>query len=299
MFAFNSDDIANMSVNGIGKSAISRIKGKSWNTINRWLQQAFLFAKQFNSLVLQGYEINELQADEIRTFVGSKTRVRWLITALEVSTRLWVGKVFGRRSYKNVKTCLLDVLRRGHLNKRFLFTTDGFNFYRWVALKYFKDNCIYGQVIKKRRKNRITSIRRSLIIGHQKELDHALLNSEDSETLNTSFVERHNLTIRLGSSYLGRRTACHARESIALEEHLELLQLHYNFIRPHLALKFGKEIRTPAMQAGLVRQKLSFRDIFSKRLYLFLLLDWVYAFLAWNFIERGDFRFLGLRVNNT
>jgi len=65
MFAFNFDDIANMSVNGIGKSAISRIKGKSWNTINRWLQQAFLFAKQFNSLVLQGYEINELQAAEI------------------------------------------------------------------------------------------------------------------------------------------------------------------------------------------------------------------------------------------
>ena len=59
------DDIANMSVNGIGKSAISRIKGKSWNTINRWLQQAFLFAKQFNSLALQGYEINELQAAEI------------------------------------------------------------------------------------------------------------------------------------------------------------------------------------------------------------------------------------------
>ena len=29
------------------------------------------------------------------------------------------------------------------------------------------------------------------------------------------------------------------------------------------ALKFGKEIRTPAMQAGLAERKYSFRDIFT------------------------------------
>ena len=35
-----------------------------------------------------------------------------------------------------------------------------------------------------------------------------------------------------------------------------------NFIRPHRALKFGKVIRTPGMQAGLVARRLRFRDIF-------------------------------------
>jgi hypothetical protein len=29
-----------------------------------------------------------------------------------------------------------------------------------------------------------------------------------------------------------------------------------------MALKFGREVRTPAMQAGLVGRKLTFRDIF-------------------------------------
>jgi hypothetical protein len=48
-----------------------------------------------------------------------------------------------------------------------------------------------------------------------------------------------------------------------LGEHLELLRCHYNFIRPHLALKFGKEIRTPAMQAGLCQRRLTFRQIFA------------------------------------
>ena len=37
---------------------------------------------------------------------------------------------------------------------------------------------------------------------------------------------------------------------------------YYNFVRPHRALKFGKETRTPVMQAGLVARRLSFRQIF-------------------------------------
>jgi len=97
-------------------------------------------------------------------------------------------------------------------------------------------------------------------------LEEALSNSEDSETLNTSFIERLNLTIRQGTAYLCRRTICQARSRERLEEHLELLRFHYNFSRPHRALKFGKEIRTPAMQAGLITRRLSFRDIFSLRL---------------------------------
>ncbi len=37
----------------------------------------------------------------------------------------------------------------------------------------------------------------------------------------------------------------------------------YNFVRPHMALKFGLEVRTPAMQAGLSTRRLTFREIFS------------------------------------
>jgi hypothetical protein len=93
-------------------------------------------------------------------------------------------------------------------------------------------------------------------------LEEALRHSEDSSKLNTSFIERLNLTIRQGSAYLCRPTICHARWKERLEDHLELLRCHYNFIRPHRALKFGLEVRTPAMQAGLVSRRLSFREIF-------------------------------------
>ena len=89
------------------------------------------------------------------------------------------------------------------------------------------------------------------------------MDTKDSSTLNTSFIERHNLTIRQGSSYLHRRSPCHSREVEYLRGHLALLQCYYNFIRPHRALKFGPEVRTPAMQAGLVDRKLTFRDVFT------------------------------------
>ena len=97
-------------------------------------------------------------------------------------------------------------------------------------------------------------------------LEQALRDSEDSLKLNTSFVERLNLTIRQGSAYLCRRTICQARWKERLEDHLELLRCHYNFVRPHRALKFGREVRTPAMQAGLTRRRLTLREIFSSRM---------------------------------
>jgi hypothetical protein len=97
-------------------------------------------------------------------------------------------------------------------------------------------------------------------------LQQALQESEDSVKLNTSFVERLNLTIRQGSSYLGRRSICQARCRKRLEDHVELLRCHYNFVRLHRALKFGQEVRTPAQQAGLTNRALTLREIFSHRL---------------------------------
>ena len=71
-----------------------------------------------------------------------------------------------------------------------------------------------------------------------------------------------NLTIRQSSAYLSRRTLSHARSTDTLDAHLELLRCYYNFVRPHGALKFGRETRTPAMQAGLATRRLTLRDIF-------------------------------------
>ena len=116
-----------------------------------------------------------------------------------------------------------------------------------------------------RKSNRIIKVERRALHGAAWRFDDALNNSEESSTLNTSFIERLNLTIRQSSAYLSRRTLSHARSTERLDEHLELLRCYYNFVRSHGALKFGREIRTPAMQAGLTTRRLTFRDIFSEQ----------------------------------
>jgi hypothetical protein len=102
-------------------------------------------------------------------------------------------------------------------------------------------------------------------------LKQALQESEDSVKLNTSFVERLNLTIRQGSACLGRRTICQAQWKQRLDDHLEFLRCYYNFVRPQRALKFGREVRTPAQQAGLTKRRLTFREIYSLEMYLLAL----------------------------
>ncbi len=143
-----------------------------------------------------------------------------------------------------------------------LIVTDGFDFYDKVVRRVFGPAALYGQVLKTRRNDRIVKVERRELMGAPWRFEEVLNNSEDSSTLNTSFIERMNLTIRQGSAYLSRRTLSHARSEEKLEEHLELLRCHYNVVRPHGALKFGRETRTPAMQAGLATRHLTFREVF-------------------------------------
>jgi transposase InsO family protein len=148
-----------------------------------------------------------------------------------------------------------------------LIATDGFQFYKRVVRRFFGPACLYGQVIKTRRNDRIIKVERRMLIGDAWRFEETLRDSEDSSKLNASFVERLNLTIRLGSAYLFRRTISHARRKEHLKDHLDLLRCYYNFVRPHRALKFGGEVRTPAMQAGLTTRRLTLREIFPPAMF--------------------------------
>jgi len=220
------DEVAAMSVEGISKSSIARIKGLSWNTVARWIERAAAAARRFNTSMTRGYQLRELQADEIRTFLQGKDQPIWIFAAVEVSSRLWPAAVIGRRSYRNTRR----LIRKAAHSARF---------------------------------NRVIKVKRHLLIGSDEQLDDALLRSEDSSKLNTAFIERLNLTIRQGSAYLSRRSPCHARFSEHLQDQLELLRCYYNFVRPHRGLKFGQEMRTPAVQAVLASKRLTFREIFT------------------------------------
>ena len=105
----------------------------------------------------------------------------------------------GRRCYAGARALLSATINRCHLNQQFLFTTDGFEPYGWAVKKLLSPICIYGQVLKQRRKDNVVKVERRLVRGSKADLRRALTASEDSAAINTSFVERLNLIIRQGS----------------------------------------------------------------------------------------------------
>ena len=270
------DEVVQMTVEGVGISSISRIKCFAWNTIANWQYVACHAAGKFSDHKLKGFELIELQADEICTFTGTKKKPMWIFVAIEVWSRIWISKVVGSRNYRNIKTLLNQVIDSCWIVNPFIFTTDGFEPYSWATKNLLNSICMYAQVITKRRKNRVIKVERRLIIGTMSKMEQLLFESEDSSTINTSFIERLNLTIRQSCAYLGRRTACHSRSKDLLADNLALQMCYYNFVRPHSALKFGDETRTPAMQAGLVKKQLSFREIFTA---LEIIFWWIFMFL--------------------
>ena len=102
--------------------------------------------------------------------------------------------------------------------------TDGFESYGAVIQRLIGPGCVYGQVVKTRRNDRVVRVERRVTIGTAMQPKDALVQSEDSEHLNTSFVERLNLTIRQGLAYVRRCSPCHARCKAQLRGHVELLQ---------------------------------------------------------------------------
>ena len=257
------DQVASLRVEGVSLSATARVTGHARHTIARWLERASPAAKRVNQRMLRDFAIIELQADERCTFIGNKSRATWLCAAIEVCSRLWAGSVLGRRASRNATAVLNDVILRRRVVGCPLIATDGFEYDVGVSARLFGSACGYGPVLKTRRNDRVVRVERRRRIGTAGRLKAALWESEDSETLNTSFVERLNLTIRQGWAYWRRRSPGHARGADQLHGHVDLLRCSYNFIRPHRALKCGRETRTPAMQAGLVNAPMNWSDIFT------------------------------------
>ncbi|MFT4543078.1 MAG: IS1 family transposase [Planctomycetota bacterium] len=181
-------------------------------------------------------------------------------------SRLWAGTLVGARTYQSTKPFIRRITLAALPPDVPLITTDGFKFYAMAIRSIFGATCVFGQVIKKIRDNRVVRVRTNLVTGSEWRVEGSLLESADSSKVNTAFIELFNLTIRQSSAYLNRRSPGHARRKRTLEEHLELLHCHYNFCRPHGSLKFGPVTRAPAMQAGLARKRLTFREIFTARI---------------------------------
>jgi hypothetical protein len=78
----------------------------------------------------------------------------------------------------------------------------------------------------------------------------------DERKISTSFVERQNLTMRMGMRRFTRLTNAFSKKLENLEHAVALHFMHYNFARVHQSLRV-----TPAMEAGVADHVWSIEEI--------------------------------------
>ncbi|HEY0978543.1 MAG TPA: DDE-type integrase/transposase/recombinase [Flavobacteriales bacterium] len=259
--------IINMLVEGSSLRSTSRVCDVSINTVTKLLVDVGRACERFHDETVRKVETKHMQCDEIWSFVYSKQKNVpegmegeagdvWTWTALDSDTKLMVLWFVGSRDAQAAYEFLSDV--RSRVSTRMQLTSDGHSAYRSAVDAVFGRNIDFAQLIKiygapvggkgherKYSPAECTSTRTEVVMGRP-----------NHEHINTSHVERQNLTMRMAMRRFRRLTNAFSKK---VENHCHAIALHfvhYNFCRIHKTLRV-----TPAMEAGLTDDIMSIADV--------------------------------------
>jgi hypothetical protein len=107
---------------------------------------------------------------------------------------------------------------------------------------------VYSQVIKYQRRRKTLEAERRVLVGEANSYADRLRQAGLSGRINTSFVEKLNLTVRQCISKLTHRTWGSAKYTPELVEHLEWWRVYYHYVRQHESLE--EEMAQPGKRKG-------------------------------------------------
>jgi len=253
-------------VEGMSIRSTVRITGVAKNTIVKLLAEVGQACADYQNEVLQNLDSTRIECDEIWSFCYSKQKNIpeefagtpgygdvWTWTAIDADSKLVPSWLVGERTNKDAYYFLKDLHSR--LKNRVQLTTDGLNSYLAVIEPLFGAegvdfamlHKIYGNLPGSK-----NSPERTYSPAECTGIDvRVITGNPDPSLISTSYVERQNLTMRMGMRRFTRLTNGFSKK---IENHAHAVSLHfmhYNFARPHMTLtkKFGRPT-TPAMAAG-------------------------------------------------
>jgi IS1 family transposase len=196
-----------------------------------------------------------LEMDELWSYVGKKQRHvkktddartvgdTWTYVAIDSDSKLIPSFRVGKRDQENTRAFVADVASR--LRNRVQISTDGLKQYIYAIGASFGRNVDYAQIVKSYEAEaigpgrysppKVTSTEKTPVFGEPV-----------AELVSTSYVERQNLTMRMGMRRFTRLTNGFSKK---LENHVAAVSLHvahYNLVRTHRTLR-----TTPAVAAGV------------------------------------------------
>lgn len=257
-------DIVTALVEGNSIRSVSRMTGRSQNTIAKLLLEIGAACVRFHDGAVRNLRTRRAECDEVWSYVGCKERQVpnakrpesigdvWTWVGLDSDSKLAISWLVGDRDADAANAFVRDVAAR--LANRVQLTTDGHkpyleaveNAFGWNGIDYAILQKLYGTP----RSDEARRYSPPVCIGARKEW---VVGNPVKALVSTSYVERSNLSLRMRCRRFTRLTNAFSKK---LEHHAAAVALyfvHYNWCRPHQTLtKANRGIyRTPAMAAGL------------------------------------------------
>lgn len=253
-------------VEGCSIASTCRMFSVNKVTVLRLLADAGTLAKQYHDLVVRGLECERVQTDELWSFVHSKQRNvgrenwgkgygdAWVWIGMCADSKLVICWTVGGRDSDYARPFMKDLADR--VPGRFQLSTDGHRCYLDAVGRAFGSEIDYGMLIKTFAKPREggpdTRYSPPVCVGARPEV---ITGNPAREHISTSFIERQNLSLRMGSRRFTRLTHGFSK---SLSNHCHALALHFfhfNFIRRHMTIK-----TTPAVAAGVATHEWTMLD---------------------------------------
>lgn len=264
--------IIRLLVEGMSVNSIVRTTGVSKVTILKLLKDLGAACSEYQNGTLVSLKCKRVEADEVWSFVHCKEknipRERigeygvgdvWLWSAVDAQSKLIFCWHVGMREAEDAKAFMLDMA--GRVDGRFQLTTDGHKVYLRAVINAFGTEIDYAMLVKEYGNDFEGEKRYSPAVcqGCHKV---GKIGDPDEKHISTSFVERTNLTLRMGNRRFTRLTNAHSKKIENHEASIALHLMYYNFGRSHETLsKAAKTKTTPAMAAGVADHVWSIDEI--------------------------------------
>jgi IS1 family transposase/transposase-like protein len=300
---------------GLGIRATARVFEVDAHTVLHWLVEAAEQLRAFSAYFLCEVHVQQLQLDELYAVLsavkeGEITAAKaikrlsrsphWVWVAIDPVTKLLVAIDVGERTLAMTQRFIHHVTQVLAPDCAPLFLTDGFREYATALLTHYghwvqpprrqaqgpvpkprwmpQPQLLYAQVVKTTRRRRLVDVTHRVVFGTIEAVNQVL--SPLGWQINTSLVERFNLSLRQHVAAIGRRTSTLCKGEAGLRQQLALYHVYYNFVLPHASLRLPLaesmatngtgsakvwQPCTPAMAAGLTDHAWSLREVLMFR----------------------------------